>query len=315
MPTRKPLLRDLAPDALPTLMTAAGEPAYRGGQLADWLFRRSAVAWDEMTNLPRKLRTSLAERYDLAGLAPVERQVSTGGTRKYLFHLADGHAIESVVIPMESHLTFCISSQVGCAMACSFCATARGGLVRNLSRGEIVEQALRLAADIDSEPVPGYGDRGYNIVFMGMGEPLDNYDEVAGAIETFTVEDGLGMSARRIQISTSGHADGLKRLLTLPQPVGLTLSVNGCTQELRRKLMPVPGRTPLKEILDLGERYARAKRRTVTIAYVMIDGVNDADDQALLLAKTAGRNRAVAWDASVTTGTRWRLIGVSERSE
>ncbi len=285
MPEIKPILRDLSPEDLPELMTSRGEPPFRGRQLAEWLFARNAMSWDEMSNLPRKLRDELADEFTLTALEPVERQVSSDGTRKHLFTLADGAAIESVVIPMDGYPTFCISSQVGCAMACSFCATARGGLARNLSRGEIVEQVLRLAADVDSEPVPGCGGRGYNIVFMGMGEPLDNFAEVSGAIETFKLGTGLKMSPRRIRISTSGHRLGLSELISSASGVGLTISVNGCDPELRKRLMPVPARTPLPEILDLGELYARKIRRTVTIAYVLIAGINDDDREAEMLAE------------------------------
>lgn len=284
MTAAKPLLRDVPPADLVGLLTARGEPAFRGRQLAGWLYGGGAMDWDAMSNLPRGLRSALATEFTLRGLRTEERQVSADGTRKHLFQLADGSAIEGVTIPMEGYPTFCISSQVGCAMACSFCATARGGLVRNLTRGEIVEQVLHLAADAAAEPVPGCGGRGFNIVFMGMGEPLDNFAAVAGAIETFTSPDGLDMSPRRIQVSTSGHREGLEKLLESDPGVGLTISVNGCEPQLRRRLMPVAARTPLAEILDLGEKYARRIRRTVTIAYVLIDGVNDHEAEAGRLA-------------------------------
>jgi 23S rRNA (adenine2503-C2)-methyltransferase len=286
----KQLVRDIAVAALRDLAAATGEAAYRGDQLAHWLYRDAVWRWDDMSNLPRRLRMALAAGYDLQGLRPLERQVSRDGTRKHLFELRDGHRIESVAIPMDRHVTYCISSQVGCAMACSFCATARGGLARDLTAGEIVEQVLRLGDDLRRDPAAVAAVRGHNVVFMGMGEPLDNLEAVFGAIATFTDERGLAMSPRRITVSTSGHAEGLRRLAASPLNVGLTVAAGSSRPELRRRLMPVPGRTPLPEILELAERYARTRRRRVTVAYVLLDGVNDDDGEAAALARElAGR--------------------------
>ena len=265
-----------------------GGEAYRSAQLGEWLHRHDALGWDEMRNMPRALREAMAARFDLQGLDPVERQVSGDGTRKFLFRLRDGQTVESVIIPMESHATFCLSTQVGCAMACRFCATARGGLVRNLEAGEILEQVTHLKRDLASAPVPGHGDRQFNVVFMGMGEPLDNWDALPRVLETMLAEDGLAMSRRRVQVSTSGPGEGLRRLLDLAPGIGLTLSLGGTTDEERRQLMPVPGRTPLAEVIDLGARYARQAGRRATIAWVLIAGLTDQPDQARRLAKLAG---------------------------
>ncbi len=265
-----------------------GGEAYRSAQLGEWLHRHDALGWDEMRNMPRALREAMAARFDLQGLDPVERQVSGDGTRKFLFSLRDGQTVESVIIPMESHATFCLSTQVGCAMACRFCATARGGLVRNLEAGEILEQVTHLKRDLASAPVPGHGDRQFNVVFMGMGEPLDNWDALPRVLETMLAEDGLAMSRRRVQVSTSGPGEGLRRLLDLAPGIGLTLSLGGTTDEERRQLMPVPGRTPLAEVIDLGARYARQAGRRATIAWVLIAGRTDQPDQARRLAKLAG---------------------------
>ncbi len=286
----RPLVRDVPVAELRSVMESRHEPQYRGDQLARWLYRDAVWRWDDMSNLPRHLRESLADDHDLQGLHLAAREVSRDGTRKYLFDLRDNHRIESVIIPMEKHATFCISSQVGCAMACSFCATARGGLIRNLSAGEIIEQVLRLADDLRHDPLHGLGDRSYNIVFMGMGEPLDNLDAVETAITTFVSEQGLALSPRRITISTSGHTEGLQRLISSTMTVGLTVSVISSREELRRRLMPVPGRTPVAEILELAERYARTRHRRATIAYVLLDGVNDSEGEAKALARyLAGR--------------------------
>jgi 23S rRNA (adenine2503-C2)-methyltransferase len=284
----KPLLRSLVPGEIAPAVGELGGEAYRARQVTGWLHVHDALRWEEMRNLPRALRAALAERYDLQALTPVERQVSTDGTRKFLFQLRDGQTVESVIIPMESHATFCLSTQVGCAMACRFCATARGGLVRNLEAGEILEQITHLRRDLAAETVPGHGDRQFNVVFMGMGEPLDNWDALPTVLRTMMDDEGLAMSKRRIQVSTSGPGAGLRRLVATAPGIGLTLSLGGTTDEERRRLMPVPGRTPLAEVVELGARYARLSGRRTTIAWVLIAGRTDQAEQARRLAKLAG---------------------------
>ncbi|MBD3222694.1 23S rRNA (adenine(2503)-C(2))-methyltransferase RlmN [bacterium] len=284
MTALKPLLRDIVPSAWPERMVALGAPRYRGRQLAHWLYDRSATDWGAMHTLPRDLRERLADSHDPAGLEPTIRRVADDGTRKFLFRLRDGQTVESVIIPMENHATFCISSQVGCAMACRFCATARGGLVRGLTPGEIVEQVQHLARDLVDDPFPQHGDRGFNVVFMGMGEPLDNFDAVRTALEIFTAPEGLGLSSRRIQISTSGPPHGLPRLAELDLPVGLTISLGGADDADRRKVMPVSGKAGVAEVLDAAAEHARRHNRRVTIAWVLIRGRTDHIEQATTLA-------------------------------
>ncbi len=285
----KPLLRSLVPEAVSGLVKEMGLPRYRGDQLREWVFRHGALAWDEMTNLPAALRGDLAASWDLAGLVIDTREVSTDGTRKFLFALRDGHTIESVIIPMAEHATFCLSTQVGCAMACRFCATARGGLVRNLTAGEIVEQVLHLQRDLATDPFAHHGDRGFNVVFMGMGEPLDNWDELEMALTIMMDPQGFDLSRRRIQISTSGPREGLERLLERAPGVGLTLSLGGVDDASRRQLMPVPGRTSVAEALALATRYADASGRRATLAWVLIEGQTDGVDQAQTLARLLAR--------------------------
>ena len=281
----KPLLRSLVPDQLAGLISDAGLPAYRLDQLADWLFARGVFSWEEMTNLPKALREDLAERFDLTALETEERQVSSDGTRKFLFRLRDGATVESVIIPMDEHATFCISTQVGCAMACRFCATARGGLVRNLEAGEILEQVLRLRSDIEADPVHGLGNRQFNVVFMGMGEPLDNWTAVADSLTCMMDPKGLSMSRRRIQISTSGPGEGLQRMVDAEPGVGLTISLGGSTDAERKAVMPVPGRTSIREVLDLAVQYVRNAGRRATVAWVLIAGQTDDLEQAARLAR------------------------------
>ena len=285
----KPLLRSLVPRQIADLVAGLGLPAFRARQLEEWLYRHGARTWEQMSNLPGAMRGSLAESHDLAGLDQVERQVSGDRTRKFLFRLRDGNTLESVIIPTGDHPTFCLSSQVGCAMACRFCATARGGLVRNLVAGEIIEQIQLMARDLESDPIPGLGGKGFNVVFMGMGEPLDNWAQVALSLEIMTHRRGLGISRRRIQISTSGPQAGLEQLLAASPGVGLTLSLGGSDDAERRAIMPVPGRTPLAEAVDLAARYARAAGRRATLAWVLIAGRTDLPEQAQRLVKLARR--------------------------
>jgi 23S rRNA (adenine2503-C2)-methyltransferase len=285
----KPLARDIIPADWTALLADRGYPAFRGRQLAHWLYAHGAMSWDQMHNLPRALREELAAGFDVAGLAVTERLVAADGTRKFLFQLRDGQFVESVIIPMEGKATFCISSQVGCAMACGFCATARGGLVRSLSTGEIVEQVQHLAADLAQDPFPQHGDRGFNVVFMGMGEPLDNFAAVHRALVIFTAPDGLALSTRRVQISTSAPLHGLEHLAALDIPVGLTISLGGADDAARRKVMPVSGRAGVEEALAAAARFAQRTGRRVTIAWVLIAGRTDTIDQAQKLAQLAAK--------------------------
>lgn len=283
----KPLLRSLVPEDLDALVAEQGWPGYRSGQLAGWLFAQDIQRWDAMTNVPADIRNHLQEHYDLCGLELAERLVAADATRKYLFRLRDGQTVESVLIPMRDHATFCISTQVGCAMACRFCATARGGLVRDLSSAEIIEQVLHLREDARREPVPGLGDRQFNVVFMGMGEPLDNWTEVERSLKAMMDPRALGMSRRRIQISTSGPKEGLEKLIAAAPGVGLTLSLGGSTDQERKAVMPVPGRTTLAEATGLAADYAALSGRRVTLAWVLIAGSTDDPEQAVRVAALA----------------------------
>jgi 23S rRNA (adenine2503-C2)-methyltransferase len=275
----KQLIRDIPIKSIPELVAAMNQPKFRSKQLQQWLCGKGALEWDQMSNIPASLRNKLADKFALSGLSIAEQQLSSDGTRKFLFMLRDEQTIESVIIPMDKHYTFCVSSQVGCAMGCSFCATSRGGLVRNLTSAEIVEQVIHLQKHIsDDKP------KSWNIVFMGMGEPLDNWDNVAAAIETFVDEQGFDISPRRITISTSGHIAGLKKMQRSEYGVGLTVSVNSCDDSVRKKLMPVPGRTPLPEILDAAEEYSKRLFGGITIAYVLLAGINDSKSDARVLA-------------------------------
>ncbi len=285
----KPLLRSLVPTQLVKLPSLMEVPSFRSKQLSQWLFKSQTFQWEQMSNLPKALVENLKTDFDLSSLQIDTKETSNDGTRKFLFKLRDGQTIESVIIPMKDHATFCISSQVGCAMACSFCATARGGLVRNLEAGEIIEQVQHLQQDLIDNPFPEFGDRMPNVVFMGMGEPLDNWNNIAKSLEIMMHEQGLGMSRRRIQISTSGPEDGLKSLLNANPGVGLTLSLGGTTDETRKQIMPVPGRTPVLTAVDLVADYATKMGRRATLAWVLISEKTDFPEQAHQLASLASR--------------------------
>jgi len=276
----KPMLRSQVPQSLDVLINGFGVPAYRASQLLQWLFQHGAMDWQQMSNIPASLRSELAEGYDLSGLTPVERQESTDGTRKFLFQLRDQHTIESVIIPTGDHPTFCLSTQVGCAMACRFCATARGGLVRNLVAGEIIEQVLRLEQDLADAPLADMGNRKPNIVFMGMGEPLDNWPAVRDSLAIMRSDKGLGISSRRIQISTSGPLQGMEQMVSESTVVGLTLCLGGSDDQERKQVMPVPGRSPLAQVVDLAALYAKKTGRRATLAWVLISGSTDRPEQA-----------------------------------
>ncbi len=286
----KPHLRSLVPEQISQIPELKGLPAFRAAQLIAWVFEQGVFQWQEMKNLPLTLRQTLREVYDLCALEVETRLVSKeDGTRKFLFKLRDGQTIESVIIPMGDHPTFCISSQVGCAMACSFCATARGGLVRNLEPEEIIDQILMLRRDLQKDPHPHFGHRQPNVVFMGMGEPLDNWDNVEQSLSIMMDNRGLDMSRRKIQISTSGPAEGLQRLIKSNPGIGLTLSLGGTTDESRKKTMPVPGRTGVQEAVDLAAAYARNIGRKATLAWVLIAHQTDSPEQAKQLAALAHR--------------------------
>ncbi len=250
-----------------------GEPAYRGRQLFQWLWRPGVASPGDMTNLPKGLRQTLAELPGFKAVELLETQVSSDGTRKFAWALADGAVVESVLIPERGHNTLCISTQVGCRMGCRFCLTAKMGFVRNLSAGEVALQVLRA--------VEALGERRSvrNLVFMGMGEPLDNLENVLKAVEILVDPLGLDFSPRRITISTSGLVPEISRLGERLD-VGLAISLHATSDEVRNRLMPINRRYPIHRLLEALRRYPLSPRRRITIEYLMLDGVNDAPEDA-----------------------------------
>jgi 23S rRNA (adenine2503-C2)-methyltransferase len=293
-------LYDLDPGQLEALIAEAGEPPYRARQLAHWLDRRRQPDPGAMTNLPRSLRARLSERFAGTGLVLDRHQAGDDGwTHKFLFRLPGGDAVESVLMlyppagarPEDDweggprgRATVCISSQAGCAMGCTFCATGQFGFTRHLSAGEIVEQVARVSTLLpELRPGPGAPDHLTNVVFMGMGEPLANADAVWGA--TYRLHQGFGLSARAITISTVGLVPGIRRAAAEPLPVNLAVSIHAASDAVRDRLVPVNRTWPIAELLEAVEDYVAATRRRVSFEYALMDGVNDDLEQARELGR------------------------------
>jgi 23S rRNA (adenine2503-C2)-methyltransferase len=303
-------IKSLSRDELEARFAAWHQPAYRVTQLLEWLYPHRATSWDIMTNLPKALREKLAATFSLESLGLVRKQGGNDTTQKFLWRLRDHSLIESVLIPANPSLygdasdrhTLCVSTQVGCAYGCKFCASGLNGWKRNLTADEIVEQILaveRQASDklktqnsklkTDSRPsslAPRLID---NIVVMGMGEPLANYDQLLKALRILNAPWGGGIGARKITVSTSGLAPQIRRLGGEPEQFRLAISLHGATDEVRNRIMPVNRRYPLKELVAACEDYQGQKGRMLTLEYILIAGVNDSPEQARLLAALARR--------------------------
>ena len=280
----KPDLRSLSLDELEAIVREAGERSFRARQIMGWLWSRGAESFETMHDLPALLREKLKERFSL-GSAGVHVAHSTDGTRKLLIRLCDAEEIESVIIPTDGRTTLCISSQAGCAMGCGFCATARMGLHRNLAAGEILGQVIAARRELNA------GEILTNYVFMGMGEPLANYPRLHRALTVMTSEWGMGISPRRITVSTVGLAPSMDRLLT-DFPVHLAVSLHATTDEVRDRIAPINRRYPLRVLIEACKALPIARRRRITFEYVMLAGVNDSLDDARRLAKLLAQLRA-----------------------
>ena len=277
----KMLLLDLTYDQLTELLVSWKEPAYRADQIWSWLYRSLATDFREMTNLPRGLRERLAEATLLQAMKPLEERVSADGlTRKVLFALQDNQTVESVLMHYEQRHTACISTQVGCPFDFVFCATGQSGFVRNLTPGEIVEQVLFFARFLQAKD-----ERLTNVVFMGMGEPLANYEATWQAVETLTHDEGFDLGARRITVSTVGVVPGIRRLAGEGKQIGLAISLHASTDELRNKLIPINRRYPLAQLMAACRHYVERTGRRISFEYALIKGINDSPEQARKLAR------------------------------
>ena len=263
------------------------QPSYRGGQIADWLYQKRVTSFAEMTNLPHALRTKLADNLCFGKIEVVRVLGSKDTTRKFLFRLSDNNLIESVLIPASPALygspsdrrTICVSTQVGCAYGCKFCASGLDGWKRNLRANEIVNQIM--AVEEES------GERIDNIVFMGMGEPLANYDNLLRAIQIINAPWGIGIGARHITISTSGLVPQIRKLGDQPLQIRLAVSLHSASDEIRSRIMPVNRKYNLGALLDACRYFTSRKKQRITFEYILIAQVNDSDEQARQLAKHA----------------------------
>ena len=289
--TKKPV-RSLLATEIEQAFSDLGQPAYRAKQVLKWLYEKRVRSFDEMTDLPAPLRAQLAGAFAFDELEVIRKTGSKDTTQKFLFRLDDHNLIESVLIPASPALygedsdrrTLCVSTQVGCAYGCKFCASGLDGWTRNLHAGEIVEQLVK------AEQLSG--ERVNNIVFMGMGEPLANYDNLIRAISIINAPWGIHLGARHITVSTSGLAPRIRELADQPLQVRLAISLHGATDEVRQQIMPVNRKYPLEVLLEACAYYTQRKKQHLTFEYILIDHLNDTPEQARALARHALSLRA-----------------------
>ena len=270
-------LRSLSEQELTARLTAAGYPAFRARQIRRWL-DQNVTDFSQMTDLPKPLREQLAAEYTVPGVTIARKLVSAiDGTVKYLYRLDDGETVESVLMQYKHGWSQCLSTQVGCKMGCTFCATGMGGFIRNLSAAEMIAEIETAQRDA--------GVRVSSIVLMGMGEPLDNYDNVVRFVRMLGEEGGVHIGMRHISLSTCGLVDGIYRLMEEQIPLTLSVSLHAPNDEIRSRTMPVNRRWPIEELLKACRAYVDATGRRISFEYAMIDGVNDSDACALELAQ------------------------------
>lgn len=268
-------LKGLNREELQAFLADMGKEKFRATQILKWIYQRGVTDFDEMTDLAKAFRLQLIDRAFISDWKPEAVEQSSDGTRKYLFRMSDGASVETVRIPMDDQrATLCISSQVGCAMGCRFCMTGTFGLTRNLTTAEIVNQVCTALKD---GPIS-------NIVFMGMGEPLHNLDNVIRALDIFFLDDGLGFGTRRVTLSTCGLVPQIRELSQRTK-VQLAVSLNATSDEARSELMPVNNRYPLEELLAACRDYANDGKQRVTFEYILIGGVNDSLADAKRMVK------------------------------
>jgi 23S rRNA (adenine2503-C2)-methyltransferase len=266
---------------------ACGQSKFRAKQIVEWLYQKRVKTWDEMSNLPQALREELKAAFSIARLPVVRLTGSKDTTQKFLFRLHDGRLVETVKIPANVHfdggqsdrITLCVSSQVGCAYDCKFCASGLAGFTRNLEVEEIVGQVM--AAEEES------GESVRNLVFMGMGEPLANFTRLTKAITILNAPWGLNIGARHMTVSTSGLAPQIEKLAELPIQIRLAISLHGASDEVRDQIMPVNKKYPIPRLFEALEVWREKKKQKITLEYILIEGVNDSPAQASLLAKRA----------------------------
>lgn len=276
-------LKGLPLKELAKQMEQIREQKFRGNQLFDWLYNHMADEWDEMSNIPKPLRRKLSKMCDMYALEKVDKQTSKNGTIKYQFKTSDDKLIESVLIPMgEEKATLCISSQIGCPLDCQFCATGRLGYTRNLTAGEIIDQYILAAKDFGK-------DRITNIVYMGMGEPLVNFDNTLRTLKIITSEFNKTISRTKVTVSTAGIPQKIRDLADSGLRVKLALSLHSCFEETRSKLMPINEKYPLEHLIRALKYYVKTTDTKITFEYTMLKGINDRSEDLRELVKTCHR--------------------------
>jgi 23S rRNA (adenine2503-C2)-methyltransferase len=292
----RPNLFGMGREALGAALEALGEPAFRARQVYGWLYKRRVRDVPAMANLPLALRATLAEQYELRWPEVAERALSLDGTHKYLFRLHDGNTIEAVFIPEAERRTICISTQAGCPLKCAFCLTGIAGYARNLSAGEILGQVAVVMEEHpaaathpdrrEQDPLP------WNIVVMGMGEPLLNYEATVAALRVLMDPEGFGVPPRKLTLSTVGILPALERLSLEPVRPNLAISLHAPDPGLRRALMPIESKYPMEAVIDAALRYEVPSGGAVTFEYVLLGGVNDTDGHARELSRRLAGRRA-----------------------
>jgi len=279
LPELKPDIKEFSREELTRWFLEKGIQPYRTTQIMSWIYLKRVDSFDEMTNISKANRKLLAENFSFSKPDKKQVELSADGSKKYLFGLHAGNSIETVLIPEKNHYTLCISTQVGCAMGCQFCMTAKSGLIRNLTQSEILNQVLGALQDVSGEK------RLTNIVLMGMGEPLANYENVIRAIHILTDNDnGMQFSTRRVTLSTSGLIPKFDQL-GRDTKINLAISLNATDNKTRSMLMPINKKYPLEQLIDACARYSLAPRNKITFEYILIQGINDSIEDAHRLTK------------------------------
>lgn len=279
MSIKKTDLKNLSPLELEHFVSSFGKERYRSIQILRWLYLKGAQTLEEMTNLSKSFRQDLAQVSFISTLHPIFIEKSRDGTKKFLFQLEDGNRIESVLIPEKKRLTLCVSTQAGCAMGCRFCLTGQMGLKRNLTTAEIINQILSARETLPPRTSIT------NIVLMGMGEPLNNYENTLRAVALMTHPEAFKFSSRRVTLSTVGLLPQLEQLMEEKVRFRLAISLNAADEETRSRLMPINRRHPMKKVLELCRKFSLPPRVRITFEYVMIEGENDAPEDAKNLLK------------------------------
>ncbi len=275
-------IKNLSIQELQTQIEELGEPLYRVTQIAKWLYQKGATSFEQMSDLSLELRQKLKEAFTISWPKILQKQVSKDGTVKYLFRLADEQTVESVLIPSQNRFTICVSTQVGCKLGCKFCASGVAGFKRHLTSGEIVDQILAARQNQPHRRIT-------NVVFMGMGEPMDNYENVIAAVKLINSSAGLDIGARKITLSTSGMIPGIGKLAKEGIQVELSVSLHAGNSEVRNRLMPINRKYPIEQLISACRDYIQRTNRQITFEYTLISGVNDrvedANDLAALLRR------------------------------